>query len=498
MLLSLHDEYDPSGKSKDKRKESLYGEIEDRKHAEEAFRDINRRLQILNETAIILNAEKYNSGLYADISHKLKELTGGSSVTLSIYDPVEKCIYVRYAEMDQSVLNDLIRALGGKQVTEVGFPVSADNYRLLAAQPIRYFDSLNEATFGVIPRLLGKFIQKIQGIDRFIGISYLIDNELFGVSLVALKEDVPDISTDLIQSFNRMVSVAFKRKKAEETALAAREETLHLLEMADESRRALLSVVEDEKRAHEELARLNEELEDRVRSRTSQLEMANKELEAFSFSVSHDLRSPLRAVEGFSKILLEEHSSSLNPEVNRILHTITENTTKMGHLIDDLLAFSRLGRQELKLSRFNMKSLVDSVYKDLTAQEKNEKVEFRLHKIPDVYGDPSLMRQVLLNLIGNAIKFSSKKSKCVVEVGYYNNAGENIYFVKDNGVGFDMTYYDKMFGVFQRLHSTSEFEGTGVGLAIVQRIILRMKGRVWAEGKVNEGATFYFSLPTNP
>jgi PAS domain S-box-containing protein len=189
---------------------------------------------------------------------------------------------------------------------------------------------------------------------------------------------------------------------------------------------------------------------------------------------------------------------SLDPEINRILHTITENTTKMGHLIDDLLAFSRLGRQELKLSRINMKSLVYSVYKDLTAQENMEKVEFRLHEIPDAYGDPSLMRQVFFNLIGNAIKFSSQKSNCVIEVNYSSNEEENIYFVKDNGAGFDMAYYHKLFGVFQRLHSTSEFEGTGVGLAIVKRIILRMKGRVWAEGKVNEGAAFYFSLPANP
>ncbi len=498
MLRNIRSELNIFRKSPDLKKENLYREIEDRKHAEEALKFINRKLQILNETAIILNAEKYSKDLYADISHKLKELTGGSSVTLSEYDPVKKCIFVKYAEMKKSVLDDLYKALGGKKVTEVGFPISKENYQKLSSYPIRYLQTLNEATFGVIPKIQGKIIQKIQGIDRLIGISYFIDNELFGLSLVALGADVPDVSTDVIQSFTRMVSVAFKRKRAEDEATTAREETLRLLELADRSRHALLSVLEDEKQTHEELARLNEELEDRVKSRTSQLEMANKELEAFSYSVSHDLRSPLRAVEGFSKILLETYSSNIDPQVVSILNTITQNTKKMAQLIDDLLAFSRLGRQELKLSRVNMKSLVNAVYNDLSIQENKEKIEFRLQEIPDAYADLSLMRQVFLNLIGNAIKFSSGKSKCVIEVGYYINEGENIYFIKDNGAGFDMTYYSKLFGVFQRLHSSGEFEGTGVGLAIVQRIIVRMKGRVWAEGKMDEGAIFYFSLPASP
>lgn len=498
MLRNIRSEYHREGKSDEERKEFLYKEIEDRKYAEEALRNINHKLQILNETAIILNAEKYSSEFYAEISHKLKELTGGSSVTLSVYDPATKCIYVRYAEMDESVLNDLFRALGGRKVTEVGFPVNDENYKLLSIEPIRYFNSLSEATFGVIPRLLGKFVQKIQGIDRFIGISYFVDNELFGVSLVAVGEKAPELSADIIQSFARMVSVAFKRKKAEEEATEAREEAFHLLELADRSRLALLSVVEDEKKAHEEMARLNEELEDRVSRRTSQLEMANKELEAFSYSVSHDLRAPLRAMDGFSKILLEEYSHNLDPEVKRILLIIMENAKKMGHLIDDLLAFSRLGRHELKLSRINMKSLVESVYKDLPITEAKDRIEFRLKDIPDCYGDPSLMRQVFLNLIGNALKFSSRKSEILIEVGHSGNESESIYFVRDNGAGFDMKYYDRLFGVFQRLHTVNEFEGTGVGLAIVQRIILRMGGRVWAEGKVNEGATFYFSLPLKP
>jgi signal transduction histidine kinase len=459
---------------------------------------INRGLQILNETSIILNAEKYTPGIYADISHKLKELTGGLSATMSIYDPVKKCLFLKHVEMDAQVAETLLKAVGGKPVSEVEFPVSDEIYHMMADEPIRFINTLNEATFGLIPKKLGISIQKIQRIKCFLSISYFIDNELYGSSNVSLTSDKPELSMDIIQSFTQMVSVAFRRKRAEEVARSATEEAFHLLKIADKSRRALLSVVEDERRVHEELAKLNEELEDRVSRRTVQLEMANKELEAFSYSVSHDLRAPLRAMNGFSKILQEEHLNNLDPEVNRILQIIIDNAKRMGYLIDDLLSLSRLGRQELRFSRISMKLMANSVFQDLISVEDKNKIAFRLHDIPDSFGDPSLVRQVFLNLIGNAVKFSSLKPKPVIEVDCYATDTENVYSVKDNGAGFDMTYSNKLFGVFQRLHTTSEFEGTGVGLAIVQRIILRMKGRVWAEGIVDKGATFYFSLPLKP
>jgi signal transduction histidine kinase len=459
---------------------------------------INRGLQILNETSIILNAEKYTPGIYADISHKLKELTGGLSATMSIYDPVKKCLHLKHVEMEAQVAETLLKAVGGKPVSEVEFPVSDEIYHMMADEPIRFINTLNEATFGLIPKKLGISIQKIQRIKCFLSISYFIDNELYGSSNVSLTSDKPELSMDIIQSFTQMVSVAFRRKRAEEVARSATEEAFHLLKIADKSRRALLSVVEDERRVHEELAKLNEELEDRVSRRTVQLEMANKELEAFSYSVSHDLRAPLRAMNGFSKILQEEHLNNLDPEVNRILQIIIDNAKRMGYLIDDLLTLSRLGRQELRFSRISMKLMANSVFQDLICVEDKNKIAFRLHDIPDSFGDPSLVRQVFLNLIGNAIKFSSLKAKPVIEVDCYATDTENVYSVKDNGAGFDMTYSNKLFGVFQRLHTTSEFEGTGVGLAIVQRIILRMKGRVWAEGIVDKGATFYFSLPLKP
>ncbi|NTW77369.1 MAG: heavy metal translocating P-type ATPase, partial [Syntrophaceae bacterium] len=249
-----------------------------------------------------------------------------------------------------------------------------------------------------------------------------------------------------------------------------------------------------------ELLKAYSEVEKRVTERTAALaalEAANKELESFSYSVSHDLRAPLRALDGFAGILQEDYSASLDAEGNRVLMVIKDNAKKMGVLIDDLLTFSRLNRQEIKFSAINMKDLAVSVYNELVPEEARGEIDFRIQNIPDAKGDATAIKQVWVNLIGNAIKFSSKRQKRIIEIGCDTINNENIYFVKDNGVGFDMTYSDKLFGVFQRLHTTEEFEGTGVGLAIVQRIITRLNGRVWAEGRINEGAAFYFTLPIN-
>ncbi len=240
---------------------------------------------------------------------------------------------------------------------------------------------------------------------------------------------------------------------------------------------------------------LNTELEERVNERTHKLTEANKELEAFSYSVSHDLRAPLRAIDGFSRILLEDHGEKLNEEGKRVLGVIRSNTQNMGRLIDDLLAFSRLSRKQMETTVINMSDLATDVFEQLKPGIADQSIRFNLAPLPDIHGDRALIRQVFVNLLSNAAKYSKKRTQSVIDVnGSYEN-GDCIYYVKDNGVGFDMTYSQKLFGVFQRLHSVEEFEGTGVGLAIVQRIVHRHGGRVWAEGKVDEGATFYFSLP---
>jgi signal transduction histidine kinase len=262
----------------------------------------------------------------------------------------------------------------------------------------------------------------------------------------------------------------------------------HMLDRIHDGDRAL-------RYSEEELRSLNSKLEERVQDRTRKLEEANKELEAFSYSVSHDLRAPLRAVDGFSRILLEDYAGKLDADGQRVLDVIRSNTQNMGRLIDDLLAFSRLGRKQIEASPINMSDLADDVFQQLKSGLTDQKVQFKLAPLPSATGDPALIRQVFVNLLSNAAKYSKPRIETVIEVdGRYEN-GDCVYYVKDNGVGFDMTYSQKLFGVFQRLHSVEEFEGTGVGLAIVQRIVHRHGGRVWAEGKLDEGATFYFSLP---
>ena len=226
-----------------------------------------------------------------------------------------------------------------------------------------------------------------------------------------------------------------------------------------------------------------------------QLERTNKELEAFSYSVSHDLRAPLRAIDGFSRILIEEYSEKLDADATKLLAVVRQNAVTMGRLIDDLLAYSRLVRQPLELAEIDMAELADHVFTHLDLNGDRNRIRFALGSIPQARADLTLMRQVFINLISNAIKYSKNNDEPAIEVQGYTRECDAVYYVKDNGVGFDMKYAGKLFGVFQRLHSPEQFEGTGMGLAIVQHIIHRHGGTVWAEAKVNEGATFHFSLP---
>jgi two-component system, chemotaxis family, sensor kinase Cph1 len=257
------------------------------------------------------------------------------------------------------------------------------------------------------------------------------------------------------------------------------------------------------KRAEEALRKEHGELEKRVEERTleltkrtAQLEEVNKELESFSYSVSHDLRAPLRAIDGFSRMILKQQRDNFDENTRHRFDQIIENTRMMELLIEDLLALSRLGREALSVSGLNLEDLSRDVWEEVKTTRPGCTADLKINPMPPAMGDRLLIRQVLVNLFSNALKFSRNRKTPLVEAGGHRAEGENIYYVRDNGVGFDMQYHDKLFGVFQRLHSRAEYEGTGVGLAIVHRLIQRHGGRVWAEGEVDKGATFYFTLPT--
>jgi len=300
--------------------------------------------------------------------------------------------------------------------------------------------------------------------------------EIVVASRWSLRRDEGGKPTAILE-INRDIT---ERKRAAEALAAQAEE--------------LFRKAEELVRSEREIRSLNEGLEQRVHERTAELEAANKELEAFTYSVSHDLRAPLRHISGFTKMLTEEYGAGVPPEVQHYLQRIQEATRRMGLLVDDLLNLARIGRQELRLQVTGLESITKDVIADLGPDTLGRTVEWKIGSLPFVECDPALTKQVFQNLLSNAVKFTRPRPQAVIEIGQKNHEGAPLVFVRDNGVGFSMKYADKLFGVFQRLHRPEDFEGTGVGLATVQRIIQKHGGRIWAEAELDKGATFYFTL----
>jgi PAS domain S-box-containing protein len=312
--------------------------------------------------------------------------------------------------------------------------------------------------------------------------------------LPALREDITQSPPGFAR--NRRI---WKHRKKDGTVILV-EITSHDLTLdGRHGRLVLANDVTARLHAEDEVRRLNENLEDRIRERTSQLEAANHELEAFSYSVSHDLRAPLRHVHGYVAMLKRATEGQLSDKADRYLKIINDAAVEMGQLIDDLLEFSRMGRMEIAAGEVALDEIVHESVNRLKAGIADRNIVWQIGPLPLVTGDPAMLRQVFANLIGNAVKYTRKRAPATIEIGALDESkGEATIFVRDNGAGFDMKYADKLFGVFQRLHRSEEFEGTGIGLATVRRIIVRHGGRVWAEAKVDAGATFYFTLRKAP
>lgn len=387
--------------------------------------------------------------------------------------------------LSNSILDIIARTI---QLKGVGTPAGAPQLVVLIDEGKRDLDLARELVRDVRSNANTKLLDQLHE-SQATGEAttrLLIITELLSLAILILAFSL----------LTREVSLRTRAEQAVQRANDALEQRIaeRTVELADANVQ-LEAEIGEHRRVRSEVAELNQTLESRVARRTAQLEDAKEQMESFGYSVSHDLRTPLRAIIGFASVLESNHADQLDAKGKETLRIISDSSRKMGQLIDDLLSFSRLSRAPLEVGFTDMNSIVNETFVTVGGGPSGTAGQLSIGPIPEARCDTALVRQVWSNLLSNAIKFSSGNAKPLIEVGGYQIGRENVYFVRDNGVGFDMRYVHKLFGVFERLHLEDEFSGTGVGLAIVKRIVVRHGGRVWAESRLGEGASFYFTLP---
>jgi len=447
---------------------------------EEPIHTRTRGIRILHTKKIPLFDASGKAQYLLGISEDITSRKNTEEALRKSYDQLETRVHERTAQLSR--INKALRE-------------SEERYRMLLS-------SLTEGV--VVIGADGKILSANSGAERIMGLKeqQLIGRSIYDPRWGVLKEDgTPSPSEEFftvasLRTGKPFANIVIGLRRVDGELIWLNGSTQPLFHPGEKEPYAIVTSFFDvtgRRKMQAEIQNLNTQLEQKVEQRTSELKAAVGELEAFSYSVSHDLRAPLRAIEGFSGILLEEHAESLNEEGKRLLQVVRKNSLHMSQLIDDLLSFSRIARKDFIKKRVPMEDLARLVAEDQNAASKGADV--LVGRLPDALGDTALLRQVWTNLLSNAFKFTRQNPAPRIEIGAQEEEKETVYFVRDNGVGFDMKYVGKLFGVFQRLHSVEEFEGTGVGLAIVQRIVHKHGGRAWAEARVNDGATFYFSLP---
>jgi|GEM_PF-1328618 len=429
-----------------------------------------RMFHIIASTALEMVQLPTSTDICDIVCARLKDLIGDAIVGVNTYDPEHKTLTPRCLKGLEGNLLKAVTELLGWNPKNASYGVVTDDAikELLTGKVVRMDDGVHQLFFGAVPQTLCRAAEKLLGIKAVYNVGFRKGNILFGNAVILLRGETV-INSEAVQTFANQIAIVIERRRTEE-----------------------------------ELIRLNEELERRIDARTADLEAANSELESFSYSVSHDLRAPLRAIDGFGKALEEDYSATLDGQANDYLRRIRAGTERMLKLIDDMLELARTARKEMVYGRVNLSSIAKNIADRLEKSEPNRQAMWTIEEGMHVHGDSRLLEAVMENLLSNAWKFTSRKQLTRITAGSIPSAGgakkaaldTNVFFVQDNGVGLDMATAGRLFGAFQRFHPATEFPGIGVGLATVRRIIHRHGGRIWAESAVGKGATFFFSLPT--